>query len=161
MRRTAQILMLLLVAITAPNAFADEKDQDKEKAKKPKPVPVPVYIGNSDIDSGVISKQLFDSLLRQGFTSRDSNGRVFDVKSFMFTYCERNLYEDSIGNPMILTDYLSEFCFDNKLKDYQLEGILSRSKWGDTLILEKITLNAADSTKAGAHGKQVKLTIGK
>ena len=104
---------------------------------------------------------MFDSLLRQGFTSRDSNGRVFDVKSFMFTYCERKLYEDSIGNPMILTDYISEYCFDNKLKDYQLAALLDRSKWGDTLIIEKIKLEAADSTAAGAAGKALKITIGR
>src|SRR5690606_33165432 len=127
MKRTVQILILLVVAVTTINVFADEKD--KEKPKKPKIVPVKVYIGNSDIDSGVISHQLFDSLIRQGFTSRDSNGRVFNVKSFMFTYCERNLYEDSVGNPMILTDYLSEYSFDRKLKNYQLEALLERAKW--------------------------------
>ncbi len=161
MKRTVQILILLLAGIITPKVFADEKDQDKDKKKKPKPVPVTVYIGNSDIDTGVITKQVFDSLLKEGFTSKDSTGRVFNVKSFMFTYCERNLYEDSIGNPMILTDYLSEFCFDSKLKDYQLEALLSRSKWGDTLIIEKIRLEAADSTKDAAGGKPVKLTIGR
>lgn len=161
MKRIVQILILMLVAVMAPKVFADEKDQDNDKAKVKKPVPVKVYIGNSNIDSGVITTRLFDSLLRQGFTSRDSNGRVFNVKSFMFTYCERNLYEDSVGNPMILTDYISEYCFDNKLIDYQLEGILGRAKWGDTLIIEKIKLVAADSTEAGAFGKPVKLTIGK
>lgn len=161
MKGIVQILILLLVAIMAPKVFADEKDQDKDKTKKKKPVPVKVYLGNSNIDTGVISTQLFDSLLRQGFTSRDSNGRVFNVNSFMFTYCERNLYEDSVGNPMILTDYISEYCFDHKLMDYQLEGILGRAKWGDTLIIEKIKLTAADSTAAGAFGKPIKLTLGR
>jgi hypothetical protein len=79
----------------------------------------------------------------------------------MFTYCERNLYEDSVGNPIILTDYLSEFCMKGKLEDYQLEAILDKSKRGDTLIIEKIMLTSADSAKATGFGKSMKLTIGR
>lgn len=150
--------MMLVGALVAWQAVADEGD--KEQKKKPKIVPIPVYFGNSDIDSGLVPKQVFDSLLKQGFTSRDSNGRVFNVNSFMFTYCERNLYEDSVGNPIILTDYLSEFCMKGKLEDYQLESILYKSKKGDTLIIEKIMLTSADSAKATGFGKAMKLIIG-
>ncbi len=159
MKRKVHIFMLLIGALVTLNVAAGE--DDKEKQKKPKIVPIPVYFGNSDIDSGIVPKQVFDSLLKQGFTSRDSNGRVFHVNSFMFTYCERNLYEDSVGNPIIVTDYLSEFNFNNKLKEYQLDAILYKSKWGDTLIIEKITLTSADSAKATGFGKSLKLIIGR
>ena len=151
--------MLTLGALLALSVAADEEKKDDKK--KIKIIPIPVYLGNSTIDSGLISKPLFDSLLRQGLTARDSGGRVFNVKSFMFTFCERNLYEDSAGNPIILTDYLSEYCFDNKLKDYQLQALLERRKWGDTVIFEKIMLEAADSTKAQGFGKAMKLIISK
>lgn len=151
--------MLLIGALVTWQAMAGE--DDKEQKKKPKIIPIPVYLGNSDIDSGVVPEQVFDSLLKQGFTSRDSNGRVYNVNSFMFTYCERNLYEDSVGNPLILTDYISEFSFENKLKDYQLEALIDKSKWGDTLILEKIMLTSADSAKANGFGKAMKLIIGR
>lgn len=151
--------MMLMGALVTWQALAGEGD--KEQKKKPKIIPIPVYLGNSDIDSGVVPEQVFDSLLKQGFTSRDSNGRVFEVNKFMFTYCERNLYEDSIGNPIILTDYISEYSFDNKLKDYQLEALINKSKWGDTLIIEKITLISADSAKSTGFGKAMKLVIGR
>ncbi|HEY9178871.1 MAG TPA: hypothetical protein VIN07_14340 [Flavipsychrobacter sp.] len=159
MRRTVSILMLLTGALFALNAAAGEDDKDQKK--KPKIVPIPVYFGNSGIDSGVVSEEVFDSLLKQGFTSRDSNGRVYNVNSFMFTYCERNLYEDSVGNPIILTDYLSEFCMNGKLEDYQLEALRYKSKWGDTLIIEKIMLTSADSAKTKGYGKAMKLVIGR
>lgn len=151
--------MLLMGALVAWQAVAGEGD--KEQKKKPKIVPIPVYFGNSDIDSGLVPKQVFDSLLKQGFTSRDSNGRVFNVNSFMFTYCERNLYEDSVGNPIILTDYLSEFCMNGKLEEYQLDALLYKSKKGDTLIIEKIMLTSADSAKVTGFGKAMKLIIGR
>lgn len=77
----------------------------------------------------------------------------------MFTFCERVLYEDSVGNPFITTDYLSEFTFDSKLKDYQLNALLDRTKKGDTVIFEQIKLEAADTTKAAAYGKAFRLII--
>lgn len=152
-------MLLCIGALLALKVAADDKDKNKDK--KPKIVPVPVYLGNSAVDSGLISKDKFNSLVKQGLTARDSSGREYTVKSFMFTYCERNLYEDSVGNPLILTDYLSEFSFSNKLEDYQLQALLERTKWGDTVIFEKIMLEAADSTKAQAFGKAMKLTIGR
>lgn len=147
----------MLTMTAAWTAWAEGDDKEKKKVKKP--IPVPVYIGQSNIDSGLISKPLFDSLIKQGFSARDSSGRTYDIKSFMFTFCERVLYEDSVGNPMILTDYLSEFSFDNRLKEYQLNAVLERAKWGDTIILEQIRLEAKDSTKKEAFGKAVRLII--
>lgn len=156
MRRGAYILLLLLGASVAITVFADEKDKEKKKVLPPI---VPVYFGNSDITTAKIKLQLFDSLIQQGFTSHDSTGRVFDVKQFMFTYCERNLYEDEVGNPIILTDYLSEYCMSNKFNEIQLSSLRGRAKVGDTLIIEKIKLEAADSTKAGAFGESLKLYL--
>lgn len=155
MKKVVRLSVLLLGIVFAVSVFADEK----EPQKKPKIVPVPVYLGNSDINGGEVPKQVFDSLLKQGFTARDSNGRQYKVSSFMFTFCERMIYEDSIGNLMPLTDYLSEYCFDNKLLDYQLNTLLERGKRGDTLILEQIKLTAMDSTKAGAYGKALRIVI--
>lgn len=147
----------MICTVLAFYALADGKDDEQKKKKKP--VPVPVYFVGSDMNWGNIKKDEFDALIKKGFTSRDSNGRVFEVQQFMFTFCERNLYEDSVGNPMVLTDYLSEYSFSNKFKDYQLKALLRRAKPGDTVFIEKILLTAADSTKAGANGKPMKLVI--
>lgn len=159
MKRGAQILLLFAGAFAALTVLADEKDQAKDKKRQPKPVPLSVYFGSSHIDSAAVKKPLFDSLITQELTCTDSNGRVFNVTQFRFTFCERVLYEDSVGNPLLLTDYHAEFAIDNKLDDFQRDVLLRRAKPGDTLIIEKITLEAADSTKAGAHGKPIKLII--
>lgn len=156
MKRLAQILLIFLGGMIAINAVADEKDKKKEK---PKPVPVPVYLGEGDFNGGNIKLSLFDSLIQQGLFARDSNGRAFNVRQFMFTYCERNLYEDAVGNPMIMTDYLAEYCMEGSFNEHQLDALRRRAKSGDTLIIEKILLEAADSTKAGAHGIPLKIYL--
>lgn len=156
MKRIAQLIVVLLAGFAAMNAVADEKDKKKEK---PKPVPVTVYVGNDGYKGGNIAVSKFNSLIGEGLVARDSNGRKFNVRQFMFTYCERNLYEDSVGNPIVLTDYLAEYCMDSKFNEHQLSSLRSRAKPGDTLILEKILLQADDSTKAGAHGIPVKLYL--
>lgn len=159
MKRGAYIVLLLLAG-AAVAAYADEKDQDKDaKKKKAEPPVVPVYVAGTDISTASMKVQLFDSLIQKGFAGRDSNGKAYDVKQFMFTYCERNLYEDSVGNPLILTDYLSEYAMDSKFNPYQLASLRSHAKPGDTLIIEKIKLEAADSTKAGAYGVPLKLYL--
>lgn len=158
MKRIAGLPLILLTALLAIGVYAQEKD-DKNK-KPPKPKPVPVYLGNSSIDSGLVSKRTFDSLIRQGLTAKDSAGHPYNVNSFFMTFCERAVYEDSVGNLMLMTDYLSEYCFDSKLKEYQLNVLLERTKKGDTVIFEDIKLTSADSNK-GAHGKPMRLIISK
>lgn len=159
MKRLLQISILLVSVLCISNAIADGSD-DKDKKEKEKNIyKIPVYIGNSTIDSGLISKKAFDSLLKQGLTSKDTNGRAYTVKSFFLTFCERNIYEDAEGNLMPYTDYLSEYCFDNKLKGYQEEALLERAKKGDTVIFEDIKLVATDDSQYHAIGKPVRLII--
>lgn len=160
MKGIFRLSLVALLACVVFTAWADEKEDDKKKKKK-KPVKVSVYFGHTDIDSGILDKPAFDSLVRQGLTSKDSNGRVFDVKSFMMTFCERNVYEDAEGELMFVTDYLSEYSFDSKLKDHQLTYVLEHRKKGDTIIFEHIKLQAADSTKAGANGKPFRIVVGR
>lgn len=150
----------MIGALVLVNAYADEKDQKDAKQKKdPKASWIPVYLGQSDIDSGLISKPLFDSLIKQGLVSRDSAGKEYKVTGFMLTFCERMLYEDSIGNIIPVTDYLSEYCFDNKLKAHQEDALLRRAKNGDTVFFEDIRLESLDSVKRPAHGRPIKLII--
>lgn len=152
-----RIVLGIVCTVLAFYALADGEDDKKKKEKKP--VPVPVYFMGTTIDQAELGKREFDALIKKGFTSIDSNGRVFNVEQFMFTFCERNLYEDSVGNPMILTDYLSEYSFSNQFKEYQLEALLRRAKPGDTVFIEKIKLTADDSTKVGAQGIPMKIVI--
>lgn len=138
------------------DAKADEKAKDG-KAAKPKPKPIPVYLGKSDYYTGKITKQVFDSLLKQGLTSRDSAGRAFKVTGFTFSYAERSLYEDSVGNPMILTDYHSEYCFGDTLTPFLKANMPERSKPGDTVYVDQISLVAPEGYNA--NGRSIKLVI--
>ena len=69
----------------------------------------PVYLGKSNLYGGTIKKRTFDSLLKQGITARDSLGNKYKIVGFDFSYAERGLYEDSVGNDQILTDFQSQY----------------------------------------------------
>lgn len=133
--------------------------EDQKGKEKPKPKPVPVYLGQSAIDDGTIPEKMFDSLLKQGLTSKDSVGRAYRVDGFLFTYGERNLYEDSVGKLMILTDLLSEVCYGDTLRRDLLENITERSKAGDTVYFDQITVISPEGR--GAIGKGMRLVLSK
>ncbi len=153
------LCMVATLSLVAQSQKKDAKPDEKAKdgKNKPKPKPIPVYLGKSDYYTGKITKGVFDSLVKQGLTSRDSAGRVFKVTGFTFSYAERNLYEDSVGNPMILTDYLSEYCFGDTLTPFLKVNIPERSKVGDTLFVDQISLIAPEGY--GANGRPIKLVI--
>lgn len=139
-------------------AFLGVLAQDKKK-EKPKSKPIPVYLGKSNIDDGFISENLFDSLISQGLTSRDSAGKVYKVNGFLLTYGERNLYEDSVGNLMVLTDLLTQPCDGDTLNTYVLDNITDRSKKGDTVYFDQITVTAPEGYNA--NGKPMRLILTK
>ena len=156
---TRYFVFALLLATTATVWAQDKKGAEKAKAVKPKVIPIPVYLGNSTIDGGKLSKQTFDSLLGQGLKGKDSLGGIFKVNGFAFTYAERNLYEDSIGNPIVVTDNLGEYCFGDTLSTFVLGNIRDRSKGGDTVYFDNISLTAPDGK--GAWGKSIRLVLTK
>src|SRR5690606_31392253 len=73
------------------------------------------YLGHSDYSGGMISKKVFDSLLSQGLTAKDSTDSNYKVVEFTFGYGERNLYEDPNGKLVIMTDYVSDICIGDTL----------------------------------------------
>jgi hypothetical protein len=98
------------------------------------------YLGRSSYYNGTISKRVFDSLLRQGVTARDSFGNNFKVDGFTFSYAERNLYEDSVGNLITLTDFISEFCSGDTLSRGLSLNIYEKTKPGDTAYFDNIKI---------------------
>lgn len=159
MKQLSKIGLTFVCMMAAVSLVAQSQKKEDEKAKKPKPKPIPAYLGQSNLSGGTITKRMFDSLLVQGVTSKDSAGRPYKVLSFSFNYGERNLYEDSIGNPMILTDYLGEVCEADTLSTFLKQNILERSKAGDTVIFEQITLLSPEGR--GAVGKAMKFVLKK
>ena len=125
--------------------------QQKAGTKTPaKPFVPPVYLGESDYKGGPIQKDKFSTLLRQGLSSHDSLGNYYKVYGFDFTYAERKVYEDSVGNLMKLTDLISEHYPGNMIgkdlatdADTSGEGevmlsLYQRIKPGDTVYFDHI-----------------------
>lgn len=154
--RGVKVLLLGACMLAFGAMWAQQK---KEADKKAKPKPVPVYLGNSNYSNGDISKHIFDSLLTQGLTSHDSAGNRYKVDGYLLTYGERNLYEDSVGQLMVVTDYLSEVGYGDSLSSFLLSTLRDRSKKGDTVYFDQITVR--DAAGKGFKGKGVKLVIQK
>jgi hypothetical protein len=155
MKRTYHILILLLVLL-AVHAIAQTKDKDK---KEQKPKPIPVYLGNTNLDDGKISVSEFNKLVKQGLTSKDSLGRPYTVNGFLLTYAERNLYEDSVGKLMWVTDFLSEICYGDSLSTFLKQNITERSKAGDTVYFDQISVISPEGK--GVHGKGMRFALTK
>jgi len=161
MKRT---LFMILIAggsmLLLQQAFA-QKSSDKKKpvgkaaaTKAPaKIVEVDVTLGNSSLKGGNVTKKTFDSLLKQGITG--PNGA--QVAGFMFSYSEMNYYEDSLGNPIRVRDYMEEYCLGNKLSPIVDETIFRRTKPGDTAYIEHIKVTLP--TGVEAKGRPMKFAI--
>ncbi|MBA3829287.1 MAG: hypothetical protein H0X33_10150 [Taibaiella sp.] len=161
------ILLLVMAVCVSVNLWAQKKVKEKKKTvvvtttttegKHYARGKIPVYLGHSTIESGAMGKRNFDSLMKQGLTSVDSFGNVYKVMSFMFTYAEKNLYEDSAGKLQFITDYLAEAC-DGDTVDANISRVLyDRTKVGDTIYVDQVILQRTDG--AGAHGKSMRLDI--
>ncbi|MBS1774115.1 MAG: hypothetical protein JST82_14750 [Bacteroidetes bacterium] len=157
MKLVSKIGLVTVACLVAVSLIAQQKNTADNKAKKPKPIYVPVYLGKSDLSSGNITKRVFDSLLMQGVRAQDSAGRVFTVNGFLFSYGERNLYEDSVGNPMVLTDYMTEYCKGDTLTTFIKKNISERSKAGDTVYIDQIMLTSPEG-KMG-EGRPMRFVI--
>jgi hypothetical protein len=117
-----------------------------------------VFLGRSDKSGGPISKMEFDRLLKQGLTAKDSLGNTYRVDGFSFSYAERNLYEDSVGNLMMLTDYLSEFCPGDTVSPAVSNNIYYKTKPGDTAYFEQVKVALPDGRKLPAKSMRFVLT---
>lgn len=159
MKRTVKFFFICIGLGLAANMWAQggkpkpAAQDDKNKEKQPRVYPkYPVFLGKSDISGGdvTVTKMEFDSLLKQGLTAKDSAGNPLKFHGFMFTYGERNLYEDSVGKLMILTDLLAEYCPGDTLTRNITNTIFERSKRGDTAYIDNVQLvDAEGNSKLG------------
>jgi len=146
---------LLLVSVLA---FAQHKAPQKQPVEKKAPVGRPVMVvtlGGTDRTGGDISKSDFDHMAPAGIRIKDPNGAF--IEGFSFTYGERNLYEDSAGNPKPVTDYLTEYCMGDTLSPIISKTISSRTKPGDTAYFDDIHIRLSDGKPA--NGKSMKFVI--
>ncbi|HXS36751.1 MAG TPA: hypothetical protein VN721_08625 [Flavipsychrobacter sp.] len=167
MRSISNILLGVFFLFFAVTLWAQQKktqtnklvENPTEQKGKIRYKPIPVYLGHSTLSGGTVNKFVFDSLLKQGLTSMDSAGVIYTVSSFIFNYAERNLYEDSAGNLVMLTDYLLEYCPGDTLTSDISQTIYQRVKNGDTLYFDRVIVKRPDSTEAS--GKSMKFVITK
>lgn len=155
--KVMKLRVYLLLGICIVAVFMVRAQKAEEKKPSPKPKPIPVYLNG--LSDGTVSKATFDAMLLQKFTSKDSVGKQYMVDGFLLTFAERNLYEDSVGKLMILTDFLSEVCYGDSLTTYLKNVLKERAKMGDTVIFDQITVRGTDGH--GLHGKPMKFIIGK
>ena len=99
-----------------------------------------VYLGT--YSGGVIPKQKFDDLLKNGFTSYDSDRNKYSIAGFDFTYAEHVLYEDEGGNLQVLVDYLNEYCPGDTISANISLTLYQRIKAGDTIFIDNIKLHS-------------------
>lgn len=140
MKKTFQILFLGLFVGLSVHLVAQNKSKPTT-VKSTKPSMIYGYLGRSNVHDGKISKKVFDSLLKQGITAKDSLGFSYKPDEFVFSYGERTLYEDSVGNPMILTDMLQEYCLGDTVTPVLKLNIFKRTKPGDTAYIENIKVS--------------------
>jgi hypothetical protein len=157
MKRNPRLLLLLVcvtsvIAVWAQTAKkTKDKTTDKPVAHKPFAY---AYLGHSSLQGGSISKHVFDSLLKQGITAKDTLGKEYKVSSFTFNYAERNLYEDSIGTLTVMTDYMLENCLGDTVSSNVSASIYDRTKAGDTVYFDNVTILRADNPLALAKGME-------
>jgi len=150
-------LLILSAQLSAQSTKKEEKKAKAQAVAAPVNM-VLVYLGNSDYHGGDISKNNFDSHLKQGLVGKDSLGNTFKVDGFNFSYAERNLYEDSVGNLMVVTDYVSEFCPGDTISPAVANNIFYKTKPGDTAYFDNIKVLLPDGRKLATKPMKFVLT---
>lgn len=144
-------LFFCFMLITAQTRLNAQKTNVTTKAKtnvKTSKAPmVFACLGKRCQRDGQISKASFDSLLKEGISAKDSFGKNYTVDGFSFSYGERNLYEDSIGKLIILTDFLTEFCIGDTITPSVRNNIFFKTKAGDTAYFDQIKIVLPDGHK--------------
>jgi hypothetical protein len=157
-----RIFFLLFALIGFGIVFAQNKKSKpiaakaSSKAKYPFKA-CPVYLGNSNFREATLPKRIFDSLVNQGLTAKDSAGTIGQVIEFRIYYKERSLYEDTLGNYYTDFETLIDLSKGNKLNSYV--AINQKSKNGDTAIFDDIVVLLPDSVKV--QGLRMKFLIAK
>jgi hypothetical protein len=172
MNRIVNILLLVLFMAVGVNLLAqkvakgktDNKQPGKDAAGGKKIFLPPVYLGHSDYKGGTIKKEKFDELLKQGLTSHDSLGNRYRVVGFQFSYAERNIYEDSLGNLQAMMDYAYEYCPGDTITSNISASIYDRTKPGDTIYFDRISVvrlqkNATQPDDQAIAGRAMKFAI--
>lgn len=144
-----RLILPLGLTLLVSYAFAQSKNtKPKSAAEKAMPRFEAAIGDTGNYSGGNINREQFIDLASQGVRLKDPKGAF--IEGFTFTYGERHLYEDSIGNDKLVTDYLSEYCLGDSLSPIIKNTLPYRTKPGDTAYYDGIYVRMPDgrSTKA-------------
>ena len=164
MKRVLFILITTgLAAVALQHAFAQKatKKEPVKTAGGKLPVAtqmIDVTLAHYAITNGRISKSLFDSLAKAGLKIAPGAPANAVIDGFAFTYAEHSMYEDSVGNPLPVTEYLIEYCYGDTLTNNIRSSLFDRTKPGDTVYFDQIKIDLPSGKPA--KGKALKFTIG-
>lgn len=151
-----RLLLPATIALAVTIGYAQNKPDKPKAPAQQAPPRLEVLLGDAGSRSGgPITKEEFDSLAPQGIRLKEPNGAF--IEGFTFTYGERHLYEDSVGNDKLVTEYLSEYCFGDSLSAIISKTLPYRTKPGDTAYYDGIHVRLPDGRSATA--KPMKFVI--
>ena len=161
MFRLPGLLFCIVFLCVVTNSFGQKKAAAPTESKQKRVLMPQAYLGNSDRWGGVIGREEFARLLSQGLHARDSAGNNYKVAGFEFMYGERQLYEDSAGHPMVMIDYLSEYCPGDTLSAGIAASLYDRLKAGDTAYFNRVEVLRAKPGEPGTviMGKGMKFAL--
>ncbi len=113
------------------------------------------YLGCSDMETAMLPKKSFDSLIALPLCAKDSNKNIVPVQSFDVIYAERGLYQDSAGLPIIFTDYSTFQCEGNSVPKSVVNLFSERSYKGDTVSIENVKVKGPDNKSYICKGLKV------
>ncbi|HLU17108.1 MAG TPA: hypothetical protein VKZ76_03550 [Edaphocola sp.] len=120
------------------------------------------FLSDKVTRSGNISVADFLKLMQDTLWVKDKrDGKLIPVGSFVFSYAERNLYEDETGKPFIMTDLMYANC-KSSLDSGTFVDMRYRAKPGDTAFIEEVRfLNRAQKDKISVFSSPIKLVLTK
>ncbi len=113
------------------------------------------YLACSSMETSMLSKKSFDSLIALPLCAKDSNKNIVPIQSFEVIYAERGLYQDSAGLPIIFTDYSTFQCDGNTIPKSLASLFVERSYKGDTISIENVKVKDADSKSHICQGLKI------
>jgi hypothetical protein len=151
-----RLLLPATLALAVTIGYAQSKTPKPKAPGKVTPPPIEIYLGDTGTRSGgPITKEEFDVLAPQGIRLKEPGGAY--IEGFTFTYGERHLYEDSVGNDKLVTEYLSEYCIGDSLSPIISKTLPYRTKPGDTAYYDGINVRLPGG--GSARAKPMKFVI--
>ena len=120
-------------------AFAQKTTNGAKPAARKLLLPQ-AYFAKTNFSGGVVRKDTLSKMLKKGIAVRDSLGNAYKVYGFEFGYAERGWFDDSAANPVLMVDYLTEYCLGDTLSGGITSSIYDRLKPGDTLFINRVSV---------------------